>query len=107
MFGAKKRGWGAAKIAELERRLRGTVVIPYDRALCDTYGRLKAETRAVGITVADNDMWIAASAIRHSIPLLTHNRKDFALIPGLVIISEEPVIKEITSQQELPLKEEN
>jgi tRNA(fMet)-specific endonuclease VapC len=106
LFGAKKRKWGAAKIAELERRLRGAVIVPYDRALCDTYGRLKAETRAAGVTVADNDMWIAASAVRHNVPLVTHNRKHFERIPDLVLVSEEPVVREITSQESLPLRDE-
>jgi tRNA(fMet)-specific endonuclease VapC len=105
LFGAKKRKWGATKVAELERRLRGAVIVPYDRALCDTYGRLKAETRAKGITVTDNDMWIAASAVRHNIPLVSHNRRHFECIPDLVLISEEPVIKEITSQSTLPLED--
>lgn len=102
IFGARKRSWGTAKIADLERRLRGAVIVPYDRLLCDTYGRLKAETRAAGITVGDNDMWIAASAVRHNVPLITHNRRHFERIPALVLISEEPVIKEITSQDLLP-----
>lgn len=106
LFGAKKRNWGTAKIADLERRLRGAVIVPYDRLLCDTYGRLKAETRTAGIVVADNDMWIAASAVRHNVPLITHNRKHFERIPDLVVISEEPVMREITSQDVLPLNEE-
>lgn len=106
LFGAKKRNWGTTKIADLERRLRGAVIVPYDRFLCDTYGRLKAETRTAGVVVADNDMWIAASAVRHNVPLVTHNRKHFERIPDLVLISEEPVIREITSQAPLPLKDE-
>ena len=106
LFGAKKRNWGAAKIADLERRLRAAVIVPYDRLLCDTYGRLKAETRTAGIVVADNDMWIAASSVRHNIPLITHNRKHFERIPDLAVISEEPVVREITPQDVLPLDEE-
>jgi hypothetical protein len=52
--------------------------------------------------VADNDMWIAASAVRHNVPLVSHNRDHFEGIPGLVLISEAPVIKEISSQMVLP-----
>jgi tRNA(fMet)-specific endonuclease VapC len=107
LFGAKKRNWGTAKVADLEQRLRGAVIVPFDRMLCDTYGRLKAETRIAGVVVADNDMWIAACAVRHNVPLITHNRKHFDRIPDLVVISEETVIKEITSQDILPLKNES
>jgi predicted nucleic acid-binding protein len=42
-----------------------------------------------GRVVAANDLWIATSAIRHSIPLLTHNRKHFDGIPRLKIVSAE------------------
>jgi predicted nucleic acid-binding protein len=41
-------------------------------------------------TVTINDLWIAATAIRRSIPLVTNNRKHFSVIPGLTIISEAP-----------------
>jgi hypothetical protein len=34
--------------------------------------------------------WIEASAIRHSIPLVSNNRKHFERIPGLKLISESP-----------------
>ena len=43
---------------------------------------------AAGRNVPANDLWIAACAIRHSIPLVTHNSKDFAGIPRLIVISE-------------------
>jgi predicted nucleic acid-binding protein len=40
--------------------------------------------------MADNDLWIAATAIRYSIPLLSNNRRHFEEVPGLVLISEAP-----------------
>ena len=55
-----------------------------------------------GRLVADNDLWIAASAVRHSIPRISNNRAHFDGIPGLVLISEAPVIKEIDSQLKIP-----
>jgi predicted nucleic acid-binding protein len=38
----------------------------------------------------DNDLWIAATALRHGLPLVTHNIRDFADIPDLTVISEAP-----------------
>ena len=102
LYGANKRKWGTKKIGDLEKRLRAAVIVPYDRLLCDTYGRLKALTREAGRPVADNDMWIAASAVRHNIPLVSNNRQHFEHVPDLVLISEEPVVKEITSQMAFP-----
>lgn len=83
---AATRGWGPKKLAEFEETLKSTVIIPYDLELCRVYGRVKAGLPK-GRTVPGNDLWIAVCAIRHSIPLLTHNRKDFESIPGLNIVS--------------------
>lgn len=88
----RHRGWGSAKTVELERRIALTGVIPYDMALCQTYAELKAKLLKVGRPIGDNDLWIAATAIRHSIPLISHNRKHYDEIPGLVFISEAPKI---------------
>jgi hypothetical protein len=49
--------------------------------------------------VADNDLWIAATAVRHSIPLISHNRKHYDDIPDLVFISETP--KVLKAQMEI------
>jgi tRNA(fMet)-specific endonuclease VapC len=87
---SKIRGWGPTKIAELERRIGLTGVIPYDLTVCETYADLKAKLLKAGKPVGDNDLWIAATAIRHSIPLISHNRKHYDEIPGSVFISETP-----------------
>jgi len=62
--------------------------VPYDFALCVTYGDLKATLQDKGKTVADNDLWIAACSVRHSIPLISNNRSHFEDIPELLLISE-------------------
>lgn len=102
LFGAFKKKWGAAKIHDLEERLRRVVIVPYDLAMCETYADLKVKLHAAGRSVADNDLWIAACAVRHSIPLISHNRKHFEDIPELVLISEAPSTKEIATQGALP-----
>ena len=48
--------------------------------------------------MADNDLWIAACALRHSIPLVSNNDRHFTGVPGLVLISEAQAIREIPSQ---------
>ena len=86
---AEKRKWSSSSRQNLEERLKAVVVVPYDAELCRTYGRLRASL-PTGIVVAANDLWIAACAIRHSIRLITNNRKHFERIPGLNLISESP-----------------
>ncbi len=82
------RKWSAKRIAALEQRLKAAIIVPYDLELCKEYGRVKAALLAAGRVVPANDLWIAICAIRHSIPLVTHNAKDFDGIPGLRLISE-------------------
>ncbi len=100
-YWAHARNWGQRKVDDLKSRLRSVVIVPFDQKLCVTYAELKAKTSAVGVTVAANDLWIAACAVRHALPLISHNRKHFENIPGLVLISEPETAKGIPSQQNL------
>jgi predicted nucleic acid-binding protein len=82
--------WPAAGLAGLETNLQTVGIIPYDIEVCRVYGDLRATLSQAHRTVASNDLWIAACAKRHSLPLVTHNRKHFTAISGLNIISESP-----------------
>ena len=88
-FGAEKASWGQKKRTRLETILRNFVVIPYDDEIARCYGRLLAERQRAGKPIAPNDAWIAARAVRHGIPLLTHNATDFEGISGLDVITEK------------------
>lgn len=86
-----KGEWKETQMAILEARLTMVVVVPYDIEVCRTYGILKStlkNTDGSDRVVASNDLWIAACAVRHSLTLVTNNRKHFTGIPGLKIISE-------------------
>jgi predicted nucleic acid-binding protein len=104
LFWANKRNWAPARVADLHMRLRSIVVVPYDMALCETYARLKAKLEITGKKIADNDLWIASCAVRHSIPLISNNRAHFDGIPDLVLKSEAPILKEIGSQASFEFK---
>ena len=106
LHGAYRKKWGQQKLDDLMERFRSVTIIPYDFEVCKTcktYADLRTKLEAIGTPVGDNDLWIAACAVRHSIPLISNNRSDFERIPGLVLISEAPVIREIKSQEVLPL----
>jgi tRNA(fMet)-specific endonuclease VapC len=47
-----------------------------------------AEARKSGHTIETADAWIAATALLHDIPLVTHNSKDYAGVDGLKIITQ-------------------
>jgi tRNA(fMet)-specific endonuclease VapC len=100
-FGAYRKGWTPERLADLKDRLRSVTIVPYDELLCLTYARIKAEIQRKGKVVAPNDLWIAASAVRHSIPLVSNNKKHFESIPSLVLISEHQAMKDMQSQMSI------
>lgn len=87
-YGAEKANWGEKKRKELETTLRNFVVVPYDHEIARCYGRLVAERKGNGKPIAPNDAWIAACAVRHGVPLVTHNAKDFEGITALTVVTE-------------------
>ncbi len=86
-FWAKFRNWGSARIERLEQTIRSYVVIPYDDLIATEWAEIAAAAKRAGHDRVDrSDWWIAACAIRHGIPLVTHNGRDFADIPRLSMI---------------------
>jgi predicted nucleic acid-binding protein len=81
------RNWGKVRIDRLEQMLSSYLVVPIDVDLCRIWGSLRAQQQAAGRIIAPQDAWIAATALRHSIPLVTHNIVDFQYIPGLELRS--------------------
>ena len=82
------RAWGEQKLAQLEKRLRTYVVVPYDNELCKQWARVCVERQRLGRPISVQDAWIAATALRHGCSVVTHNHDDFAGITGLNTISE-------------------
>ncbi len=85
------RQWGDRRIAQLEQYLSNYLVIPIDHRLCQSWARLRAEAQQSGRALSAQDAWIAATAIRHGLELVTHNLKDFQGLPNLrLIIPSQP-----------------
>jgi predicted nucleic acid-binding protein len=70
-YGYLNAGWGAARIEREERRLAGFLQIPLDLTIVDEWARLKVLSRLNGWNVADNDLWIAATASARGHALVT------------------------------------
>jgi tRNA(fMet)-specific endonuclease VapC len=87
-YGAEKRGWGEQRRLKLETVLRNFVVVPYNYEVAKAYARVLVEREGLGRPISSNDAWITACALRHDVPLVTHNFKDFDGISSLKIISE-------------------
>jgi tRNA(fMet)-specific endonuclease VapC len=82
---AAVRHWGQRRLDALERTLVNYLIVPVDVEMCRIWGRLRAEQQAAGRPMAPQDAWIAATALRHALPLITHNASDFAGITTLVL----------------------
>ncbi len=85
---AYSRNWSRRRLAWLEERLRAYTIVPYDAELCRRWAAICVERQRLGRPISVQDAWIAATALRHGCPVITHNRDDFAHIAGLTVISE-------------------
>lgn len=70
-YGYLNAGWGPARVEREERRLATFLQLPLDLAVIDEWARLKLLSRQHGWNVADNDLWIAATACARSHALVT------------------------------------
>ena len=56
----------------------GSRLLPIDRETALVWGELMAGARRAGRGLSVMDAWIAATALRHNLSLVTRNAKDFA-----------------------------
>lgn len=84
------RQWGDRRLAQLEQYLSNYLVIPVDQSLCREWARIRSDRQRVGQPISPQDAWIAATALRYGLPLVTHNIKDFAGIENLQLITPSP-----------------
>ena len=86
-FGAIRAGWGDSRRQSLEVSIRRYVMLPPDSEVTERWAVVKAARDRIGRPIGSEDCWIAATALRHDIPLATHNGKDYEHIAGLKLIS--------------------
>ena len=90
-YGVRGKSWGAKRQAALEMRIARLRVAGVDDRLTMTYAELKDRCvragHALGQKLHDGDRWIAATAIRYGIPLISDDGI-FCNTPGLQLITE-------------------
>jgi predicted nucleic acid-binding protein len=92
-YGAFRRGWGEARLRKLDAKIASVEVVHSGDELVATYARLRTECVRVGHALGqrehDADRWIAATALRLGIPLVSNDRV-FEGTPGLQLESAHP-----------------
>jgi predicted nucleic acid-binding protein len=84
--GAYRSEHAQQHLANIEDRvLKAVTVLPFDTGVAHVYGRLYAQLAESNRLLADADLQIAATAIRHGLELVTGNLRHFARVPGLRI----------------------
>jgi tRNA(fMet)-specific endonuclease VapC len=63
-------------------RLRICANVPPDELTAQHYGHIKANLERAGSRSPENDLWIAALAREHQLPLVTRDQH-FSLVTGL------------------------
>jgi tRNA(fMet)-specific endonuclease VapC len=80
------RGWGEIRTHEFLKRVRTFSSLPSDDRTCWLWAELM---NTPGRPMPSADAWVAATALAHSLPLLTHNQKDFEHIAELQLVVVE------------------
>lgn len=62
------------------------VLLTVDEATALAYGRVTRSLRDRGELIGSNDLWIAATCLRHDLPLATSNVAHFGRVPGLEVV---------------------
>lgn len=90
-YGALVAGWGERRLRQLERLVSAAAVAPADDDLVWAHARLRVSCRRAGHALAGHahaaDLWIAATAVRHGLALVSHDGV-FGDAPGLALITE-------------------
>jgi predicted nucleic acid-binding protein len=92
-YGALRADWGDLRRRRLERRIAELSVVQPDDEMISICAELRKECRRIGHPLAskihDSDRWIAATAIRLGVPLVSHD-SIFTAAPRLELVTIAP-----------------
>ena len=80
--GAVRSGRPAAEVRKIRRALFGVRRLTIGPRTARAYARVKATLLAAGAPIPENDLWIAATAVRCRLTLVTHDAH-FTRVAGL------------------------
>jgi len=83
-FGAHRSAHFDKEVSKIATFIGHSTIVPCDYDTGVLYGAIKNALQQSGTLIPENDMWIAASALQHGLPLATRDGH-FANVPGLMI----------------------
>jgi predicted nucleic acid-binding protein len=86
VVGEFSEGFDDAREAACVAMLQRFEVLPTEAATAAHYARITRLLRGWNQLIGTNDLWIAAAALAHGVPLVTNNRSHFGRVPGLQVV---------------------
>jgi tRNA(fMet)-specific endonuclease VapC len=83
--GAEKSQMKVKSLATLEQLVKMIQVAPMTDATGHHYGQIRSQLERRGLTISNNDLWIAAHARASGWTLVTNNEKEFVRVEGLAV----------------------
>ena len=80
-------GFVTDKRSYWEITLRSFQILSISKAMAWQAGQMRRRLREEGVSIGDNDLLIATTAIHHSLRLVTRNERHFGNIDGLNILT--------------------
>ncbi len=81
-FGALKSQRQEANLRRVEEFATASNVVPVDASVARHYGAVRDGLRRIGRPIPENDIWISATALEHSLVLVTRD-SHFEHVEGL------------------------
>ena len=80
--------WSGKRKAKLDKLLEDYLIVEADQNIGENWAAIRFESVKKGRPISTADAWIAATALTYSIPLVTHNYKDFKNVAGLTVVTK-------------------
>lgn len=85
LYGAYNSAFQAKGLKQVEEFLRICAVLTSDERTAHIYGQINTELSRKGKPIPQNDVWIAAVALEHNLPLATRD-PHFSQVTGLTVL---------------------
>jgi tRNA(fMet)-specific endonuclease VapC len=87
LYGLEKAGTGPVRRKAFDHFFSAIAIFPWDQAVAEAFGHLRARQEALGKTLGPFDMQIAAHALALGSVLVTHDAA-FRHVPGLAAFED-------------------